>query len=540
MNETIRVATFNAFLNRPTQGELIEDLSTPNDAQAQAVAEIIQRVNPDVILLNEFDFDENGTGIQLFQDNYLSVSQNGAAPVEYPYVFLAPSNTGRLSGFDLNNDGIVATEADIGTFTYANDSFGFGFFPGNFAMVLLSRFPILEDQARTFQNFVWQEQPGALLPDLPNTPEPQDFYSPEELAVYPLADKSLWDVPINFNGEIIHILANHPTPPVFDDPVIDFNGRQNSDEIRFWADYITPGAGEYIQDDEGNFGGLAAGESFVIVGDQNADPFDGDSTPPAISQLLDSPFINTSVTPSSAGGPEAAERQGGFNFTHEGNPAFDTADFGNPFPFTPGFSDNTPGNLRVDYALPSADLEITDAGVFYPTSDDPLFRLIENENQDGAVVSSDHRLVFVDVATAAPTPEVRRTVRDVEFLGQTSFPTGTVFEGTEVGGLSGLTYDAFNDVYYSISDDQGNRTANLPTGVAPNEPARFYTLTIDIADGNLEDGDIEFIDVTTLLDGSGSPFAPGTIDAEGIAFTNQSTLFISSEGNANNLIAPFV
>ncbi|NER79950.1 MAG: endonuclease/exonuclease/phosphatase family protein, partial [Leptolyngbya sp. SIO1D8] len=84
-NSSVRFATFNASLNRTSEGQLITDLSTPDNAQAQAVAEIIQRNNPDVLLVNEFDFDANGTAAALFQENYLTVSQNGAAPVEYPY-----------------------------------------------------------------------------------------------------------------------------------------------------------------------------------------------------------------------------------------------------------------------------------------------------------------------------------------------------------------------------------------------------------------------------------------------------------------------
>ena len=79
--------------------------------------------------------------------------------------------------------------------------------------------------------------PGARLPDDPATPEPADWYSPEELTVVRLSSKSHWDVPIDVGGGIVHVLASHPTPPVFDGPE-DRNGLRNADEIRFWADYI--------------------------------------------------------------------------------------------------------------------------------------------------------------------------------------------------------------------------------------------------------------------------------------------------------------
>ena len=380
-HSTVRFATFNASLNRNFAGQLVADLSTPNNAQARVIAEIIQRVRPDVLLINEFDYVEGGLAAELFQENYLSVSQNGADPIEYGYYFVAPSNTGIPSGFDLNNNGVVAGP---------DDAFGFGFFPGQFGMAVFSRFPIDYDAIRTFQLFLWKDMPGALLPDDPNTPEPADWYSPAELDVFRLSSKSHWDVPIQIGNKVVHFLVSHPTPPVFDGPE-DRNGRRNFDEIRFWADYITPGpASSYIYDDEGQYGGLKPGELFVIAGDQNSDPLDGDSIPGSIQLLLDHPLVNTKVTPSSAGAPEASALQGGANLTHESDPAFDTADF----------SDTAPGNLRADYVLPRINLRISDAAVFWPTQADPLFRL----TGVFPFPSSDHRLVWVDVHVPGTGP----------------------------------------------------------------------------------------------------------------------------------------
>ena len=375
-HDPVRFATFNASLNRTVEGELIADLSTPADVQAQTVAEIIQRVRPDVLLINEFDFDAQGTAAQLFQQNYLSVAHNGADPISYPYRFVAPSNTGVPSGFDLDNNGTVGG---------GNDAFGFGVFPGQFGMAVYSRYPIEAKQARTFQNFLWQDMPGALLPDNPATPAPADWYSPDELDVFRLSSKSHWDLPVRIDDQVVHLLASHPTPPVFDGPE-DRNGTRNFDEIRFWADYITGGpTSRYIYDDDGRVGGLPRGASFVIVGDQNSDPLDGDSIPGAAQQLLEHPRVNVTVTPDSEGAVEQSALQGGANLTHRSDPRFDTADF----------ADTAPGNLRADYVLPSSQLLIEDAGVFWPLADDPLFRLVGTF----PFPSSDHRLVWVDVRT---------------------------------------------------------------------------------------------------------------------------------------------
>jgi hypothetical protein len=388
---TVRFATFNASLNRNAAGQALTDLSTPDNAQAAAVAEIIQRARPDVLLINEFDFYPDEALVDAFRDNYLAVAHNGAQPIAYPYAFVAPSNTGISSGFDLNNNGVIDTTPGDGS--YGDDSFGFGLFPGQFGLVVLSRFPIDQDAVRTFQHFLWKDMPGARLPDDPATPAPADWYSAAELAVFRLSSKSHWDVPIDIDGKTVHFLVSHPTPPVFDGPE-DRNGTRNFDEIRFWADYITPGpTSSYIYDDEGVFGGLKPGSPFVIAGDQNSDPLDGDSIPGSIQQLLEHPLINTKTTPASAGGTFWAAAQDALNDSHRSDPAFDTADFCDTAVAPPC---SGPGNLRADYVLPRKNLRITDAAVFWPLAPpDPLFRLT---GAGFPVPSSDHRLVWVDVS----------------------------------------------------------------------------------------------------------------------------------------------
>jgi Endonuclease/Exonuclease/phosphatase family len=378
--DAVRFSTFNASLNRNALGQLISDLSTPGNAQAKVIAEIVQRNRPDVLLINEFDFDAGHVALRLFQDNYLSISQNGAAPIVYPFRFTAPSNTGIPSGFDLNNDGSVGGP---------DDALGFGFFPGQFWMAVYSMHPIDTEGVRTFQEFLWKDMPGALLPDDPATPAPRDWYSPAELAIFRLSSKSHWDLPITVGGKVVHFLTSHPTPPVFDGPE-DRNGTRNFDEIRLWADYITPGnTSRYIYDDEGGRGGLKPGSLFVIAGDQNSDPLDGDSIPGSIQQLLEHPLVNTKVTPSSPGAVQQSALQGGANLTHESDPAFDTADF----------ADTAPGNLRADYVLPRKNLQILDSAVFWPLNTDPLFPLVGGF----PFPSSDHRLVRVDVAVPSGT-----------------------------------------------------------------------------------------------------------------------------------------
>ncbi len=356
----VRFATYNASLNRFNAGDLLADLQTVaaggSVAQVEAVLEIIARNDADVLLVNEFDYDPAAAELM-------------ADLTGYDHHFTAPSNTGVPSGYDLNNDGVVGGP---------DDAFGFGFFPGQYGMLVLSHYPLPD--ARTFQEVLWADMPGARLPELDGEP----WYSAEELQVLRLSSKSHWDVTVDVPGRHdVHLLASHPTPPVFDGEE-DRNGLRNADEIRFWADYTLPGSSRWIVDDDGTRGGLEPGARFVIAGDLNSDPADGDSLPGAAQQVLEMPRVNTSVTPTSAGAVEQAILQDANNVVATAQ--YDTADFGEA-------QFGGPGNLRVDYVLPARPLGIADAGVDWPLSDDPDFA----EVGVFPFPASDHRLVWVDV-----------------------------------------------------------------------------------------------------------------------------------------------
>lgn len=362
---TVRFATFNTSLNRATAGALLAELQQ-GSAAARRVAEIVQRVRPDVLLLQEVDRDDAEAIVDLLRRGYLEVGQNGLQPIEYRFAFCGASNTGEPTGLDLDGDGKTGGPGD---------AFGFGRFPGQYAMVLLSRYPILVDRVRTFRTLPWSAMPAASRPD--------GYWSDEVWQRLRLSSKSHWDVPIGVgsreHGEVVHALCSHPTPPVFDGPE-DRNGRRNHDEIRFWVDYLTPGGGEWIVDDGGGRGGLAAGESFVLLGDLNCDPVDGDARRDALAALLAHARVQD-PGPRSTGGAEQSLKQFGVNPRHGGDAALDTGDFPDAVP-------DGPGNLRVDYVLPSRDQRVMGSGVFWPPAFEQTFALLED---------LDHRLVFVDL-----------------------------------------------------------------------------------------------------------------------------------------------
>ena len=118
----------------------------------------------------------------------------------------------------------------------------------------------------------------------------------------------------------------------------------------------------------------------------------------------------------------------------------------------------------------------------------------------------------------------------LEFIGEDTLPTGFMFADTEVGGLSGIDFDAKKGTYLAISDDR-----------AQLNPARFYELNIDLSDGHLDSGDVQFIKTTEILDKNDVRFAPASLDPESIRLSKfPDLLYWTSEGDANAGIGPFV
>lgn len=373
---TLRVATFNAAMNRKSQGELTQGLEQ-GDPQAEKIAAILRAVSPDIVLINEIDRDDRSA--ELFLNKYLNSGSPNGDKQAWKYSFAGPVNTGVDSGLDLDANGKLQEP---------NDAWGFGNYPGQYGMAVLSRFEIQQQSIRTFQNFRWSQMPGALRPMRPaKDSSPESSYYPDEIwKKLRLSSKSHWDIPIQVGNQTLHLIASHPTPPVFDGPE-DRNGCRNHDEIRLLIDYVaTDNSGAYIVDDQGKSGPLDRNANFVILGDLNADPLDGDGRSEAIRKLLAHPRVAKYPTPQSDGGVEAAQASAGANLKQKGNPANDTGDF----------NDKNPGNLRVDFVLPSSNLKVLASGVYWPSK-------AKSPEANDLANASDHRLVWVDIELDPPS-----------------------------------------------------------------------------------------------------------------------------------------
>ena len=358
--ERLRVAAFDLGMSRDGPGVLVHELEGAPEPAALAAAAVVREVRPDVMLVSGFDYDLEGRALDAFR----ALLAAGPEGMDYPFAFALPVNAGVPSGLDLDGDGRTMGRGD---------AFGWGRFPGNGGMALLSRLPIDAEAARSFTALPWSALPGA---EPPRRADGEPFPDAARAAALRLSSRAHWQVPVILpGGGRLHLLAANPTPPLFDGSE-GFNRRRNRDEVRFWSVYLD---GAALTDDAGRTAGPPDG-SLVVLGNLNLDPLDGAGERAAMAALLGHPRLQD-PRPASAGGAAAAGT--GVNGGHDGDPALDTADWRD---------DDGPGNLRVDYVLPSAELTVAGAGVFWPAEGGPL--------AEAALAASDHRLVWVDVGRA--------------------------------------------------------------------------------------------------------------------------------------------
>ncbi len=323
--ETVRVATYNTELSRKGPGLLLRDIQRDDD-QVQAVVDVLVAVQPDVLALQGIDWDMDGLALTALADALR------AAGLDYAHLFAAQPNTGIDSGLDLDGDGRTQGPGD---------SQGWGLFTGHGGLAVLSRYEIAQDETQDFAPLLWSELPGAELPVVNGAPYP----SAQAQAAQRLSSTGHWVVPITTPFGHLNLMTFHATPPVFDGPE-DRNGLRNRDEIRFWSLLL-----------DGRLGSVPDGP-FIIAGDANLDPRDSDGRTETIAALLSDSRLQD-PQPKTAEGVAATVNW------------------------------KAVGELRVDYVLPSADLQVIDSGVFWPNPGDPM--------RESAQRASRHRLVWVDI-----------------------------------------------------------------------------------------------------------------------------------------------
>ncbi len=324
--ETVRVATFNTELSRKGPGLLLRDIQR-GDAQAKAVIEVLVASHPDIVALQGIDWDFHGQTLAALTERLRQ------AGLDYPHQFTARPNSGLETDLDMDGDGRTHGPGDAQ---------GWGRFTGHGGLAVLSRYPIQTENVRDFTDLLWRDLPGAQLPHKGSAAFPSD----EAQNIQRLSSTAHWLVPIETPIGVVDLMTFHAAPPVFDGPE-DRNGLRNRDEIRFWMSLLD---GEITQAPTG---------SFVLAGDANLDPDRGEGRKEAIRQLLSDPRLQDPVPEDSTGKETTVVWKG-------------------------------VGDMRVDYVLPSSDLRVVDAGVFWPAPGSDL--------RAAAETASRHRLVWVELA----------------------------------------------------------------------------------------------------------------------------------------------
>lgn len=225
----------------------------------------------------------------------------------------------------------VQTGLDLdqdGRFGGREDAQGYGRFTGARGMALLSRKPVRLE--RDLTTMLWRDLPGNLMPDVPD----------EVAAVQRLSSTAHWDVVVETGGVDLHLLTLSATPPMFDGPE-GRNIRRNHDEVALWL-------------------AEAPAERWVVMGKINLNLDQGIGMTDALSALLDRSMDTRPKSP--AGG-------------------LVTADWGPD-------RDGTPRQQRVEYILPSRDLEVVDSGILWPET---------GALAEDVVTASRHRLVWLDL-----------------------------------------------------------------------------------------------------------------------------------------------
>jgi len=268
-----------------------------------------------------------------------AVNTEGA---QYSAQFTIEPNAGKPTTTDLDGDGYLRGAADAE---------GFGAFPGQGGLAVMSRYPMKLEH--DFSDLAWSKVPNTSL-----MPEDPGFETRR------LSSVGHWVLKVApENADPFRLLVFHASPPVFDGPE-DLNGRRNRDETLLWVHLLN-----------GRLLAPAPEGRFAILGVANADPVDGDARRDGIHALLDHHALQD-VGPRSETGRDLARADGGVNATHGGDSALDTANW----------QDTGPGNLRVDYVLPSSDWPVIAAGILWAAPGD-----------DGAQALR-HGLVWVDLA----------------------------------------------------------------------------------------------------------------------------------------------
>lgn len=250
---SLRVATIATNLSGENPEDLYRELLGGDHAEASRVADAITAAKPDVVVLTGMDAEPNA--VAAFQAEYLGSDQDDRPNLNYQYSYLAVGVKGQQSGADLDGDRVVGGPGD---------AWGQGAFSEQGSTVVLSRYPIDQAAVSSVTELKWKDVEDNQLKD--------SKLKGALAASIPVMNNGLWDIPIQFGSERIHVVAAQTEPL---ESSYDFAASRQNDELRVVADYLN--GADYVRTDQGRQAKSLNGKHVVLTGSlaQRSDSFAG-------------------------------------------------------------------------------------------------------------------------------------------------------------------------------------------------------------------------------------------------------------------------
>lgn len=297
----------------------IQDGLKRDSEQLQAASNIVQMLNPDILSINEMQYDYPSVP----NADYTSEGKNAEylaqiLGMEFTSTAFFPANTGRFSKAKAGEYVLKATAEDRAKYA---DLVNFGMFPGQYSMAGIFKYPV--KSVKNFSNLPWKIFNKKI--DLSKYADANGNALPEDMTLF---DKNFVDVTLDINGKDVHVILYHTVPAFGFGNSKTPNFERNRDQIKFLSWYLR---GRWKK-----FGiKPIRGKTFIAMGDWNVDPESDNPGAKPLNKLLSkfNPFIKERV------------------ITYRGQS------------FKPnGWS------AQLDYMLFSKDIKVKSAGVYDPES----------------------------------------------------------------------------------------------------------------------------------------------------------------------------
>lgn len=295
----------------------IQNAST--STQLIAAKSILKKLTPDILSLNEIQFDMPAVPNQQYQSRGQNLHfLNSFFETNMNHYSFFPANTGMNSRPNSQGEYILRPTQEEREL-YA-DKVNFGMFPAQYSMGGLFQYQVVRET--NISNLKWKDFNPNI--NLSKFTQSNGAPLPEDMSLF---DKNFVDTVININGKEVHIILLHTVPSFHFGNMKSPNYERNRDQLKFLQWYLK-GSGEI-----GNIRPLPRNATFIAMGDWNVDP-DSENLGAQVINELKSEFkmwMNERV------------------ITYRGSS------------FIPGG-----WTAQLDYILLSNDISILDSGVYGP------------------------------------------------------------------------------------------------------------------------------------------------------------------------------